>query len=38
MEEFTGMKQAIHCNLLCGKPIPDISACLDKSCLTVKNS
>lgn len=31
------MKQAIRCNLLCGKPISDINACLDKSGLTIKN-
>lgn len=37
-EEFPGMKQAIHCNLLYGKPATDINACLDKSCLTIKNS
>lgn len=31
------MKQAIHCNLLHGKPITDTNACLDKIYLTILN-
>lgn len=31
------MKQAIHCNLLHGKPVTDINVCLDKIYLTVVN-
>lgn len=31
------MQQATHCNLLHGKPITDINACLDKIYLTTVN-
>jgi len=31
-------EKAINCNLLYGKPITDMNACLDKSCVTIKNS